>query len=129
MHMQAEIVYQGRHLSGWSQWIADHPEWSRQRLSRVLCQGRKWRGGRGQLNDFAAGSRLEKLAERGWIGLPPLQLQRSHPRPQPDRARVLERPKEPVQDALSELLPLQRIVPEPGQPVWHGFDAYVQTYH
>jgi hypothetical protein len=132
--MQAEIVCQGRHLrveqlSGLRQWIADHPDWSRQRLSRVLCQEWDWRNGRGQLKDFAARSLLEKLAERGWIVLPPLQLQRSHPRPQPGRARVLERPREPVQDALSELLPLQWIVPEPGQPVWQGFDAYVQSYH
>jgi hypothetical protein len=83
--MQAEIVCQRRplsveQLSGLCQWIADHPDWSRQRLSRGLCQEWAWRNGRGQRKDFAARSLLEKLADRGLVVLPLLQLRRSHAR-------------------------------------------------
>jgi Domain of unknown function (DUF4338) len=132
--MQADIVCQGRHLSveqlSWlGQWIARHPDWSRHRLSRVLCQEWDWRNGRGQLKDFAARSLLEKLAARGLVLLPPLQLQRSHPRPKPDRAMGVEWPREPVREALPQLQPLQWIVPEAGQEVAQRFDAYVQTHH
>lgn len=132
--MQTEIACQGRRLSAdqlsWlRQWMADHPDWSRHRLSRVLAQEWDWRNGRGQLKDFAALSLLEKLAARGLIVLPPRQLQRSHPRPKPGRAIVVDWPREPVREALSELLPLQWLVPEAGQEVGHRFDAYVQSYH
>jgi len=132
--MQAEIVCQGRQLSAeqlsWlQQWIGIHPDWSRQRLSRVLCQEWDWRNGRGRLKDFAARSLLEKLAYRGLVTLPPLQWQSSHCRSKPVRATVLEWPPQPPPPSLSQLLPLQWIVPEVGQEFWHRFDAYLQSYH
>jgi hypothetical protein len=132
--MQSEIVCQGRHLSAdqlsWlRQWIGCHPDWSRHRLSRVLSEEWDWRNGRGQLKDFAARSMLEKLADRGLLDLPPLQLQRIHPRPKPGRAMGVEWPKEPLSEALSQLLPLEWIVPKAGQEVSHRFDAYVHSYH
>ena len=111
------------------QWVAEHPDWSRQRLARSLCREWNWCNGRGRLKDFAARSFLEKLANQGWIVLPPPRLHASHPRRQPARPLRLEPPPEPVQGALSDLLPLQWIMPEPGQPVWHCFDAYLHTYH
>ena len=68
--MEPELFCQGRRVSReqllWlSQWIADHRQWSRKRLSRELCQEWEWRNGRGQLKDFAARAFLEKLAARG----------------------------------------------------------------
>jgi Domain of unknown function (DUF4338) len=132
--MQAEIRCQGRRLSAdqlsWlRQWIGCHPDWSRHRLARVLAQEWDWRNGQGQLKNFAARSLLEKLEARGLIVLPALQLQSSHPRPKPGRAIMVEWPREPVTGALSQLLPLQWIVPKAGQEVAHRFDAYVQSYH
>jgi hypothetical protein len=132
--MQAEIRCQGRCLSAdqlsWlRQWTGSHPDWSRHRLSRVLAEQWDWRNGQGQLKNFAARSLLEKLEARGLIVLPALQLQRSHPRPKPGRALREEWPREPVTGALSQLLPLQWIVPKPGQEVAQRFDAYVQSYH
>jgi hypothetical protein len=64
--MVAEIVCQGRRLSGnqlsWlRQWIGQHPDWNRRRLSRELCQHWDWRNGRGEFKDFAARSLLDKL--------------------------------------------------------------------
>lgn len=53
------------------QLILDHPDWSRWRLSRVLCQLWNWRNAAGQLKDMASRTLLLRLQERGHIQLPP----------------------------------------------------------
>jgi hypothetical protein len=53
------------------QLIVEHPDWSRWRLSQVLCQHWNWRNGAGQLKDMASRTLLLKLQERGHIQLPP----------------------------------------------------------
>jgi hypothetical protein len=129
-----EMICQGRPVSGpqllWlRQWMAGHPQWSRKRLSRELCQEWDWRNGRGQIKDFAARSFLEKLAARGLVLLPALQLQRSHPRPKPAAPGWIDWPTDPVLEPVGELAPLQWILPRAGTPEARRFDAYVQCYH
>ena len=51
--------------------IAEHPHWSRRRLSIALCEALNWRTASGQLKDMSARLLLNKLAERGLIKLPP----------------------------------------------------------
>jgi hypothetical protein len=51
--------------------LAEHPDWSRKRLSREVAQLWDWRNGVGLLKDMAARTLLLKLEQRGWIGLPP----------------------------------------------------------
>src|SRR6266568_482445 len=53
------------------QLIVEHPDWSRWRLSQVLCRHWNWRNGAGQLKDMASRTLLLKLQERGHIQLPP----------------------------------------------------------
>ncbi len=50
--------------------IAEHPQWSRRRLSQALCEAWNWRNGAGQLKDMAGRALLLKLHERGHIRLP-----------------------------------------------------------
>lgn len=132
--MQAEISCQGRQLTGeqvkWLRnWIAEHPQWSRKRLSRELCQEWDWRNGRRQLKDFAARSFLEKLAARALIVLPPLQLQRSHPRSRPDRAIAINWATDLICEPLRDLQPLQWIQPITGSEDAKRFDGCLQHYH
>jgi hypothetical protein len=132
--MPIEVVCQGRHVSGeellWlRQWIGDHVHWSRKRLARELCRQWDWRNERGQIKDFAARTFLEKLAGRGLVLLPPLQLERSHPRPKPDGTVVIDCSTEPVCQPLGELEPLQWIVPSVGTREAKCFDGYVRAYH
>lgn len=87
------LTVQGRELGaselGWiRQLIADHPQWSRWRLSQALCQQWNWRNGTGQLKDMAGRSLLLKLQERGHIQLPD--------RRQTPANRMRQRPVEPV---------------------------------
>lgn len=132
--MQRELVCQGRRVTSeqllWlGQWVADHRQWSRKRLSRELCQEWDWRNARGRIKDFAARSFLEKLAARGLLVLPALQLQRSHPRPQPAGAVRINGPTDPISEPVRELAPLQWILPVAGTPEAKGFDAYLERYH
>src|ERR1700682_6552060 len=53
--------------------MAEHPHWSRRRLSIVLCEALNWRTANGQLKDMSARLLLNKLALRGFIELPPRQ--------------------------------------------------------
>lgn len=130
----AEILCQGRCLTSdqlveLRHWIAEHPQWSRKRLSRELCLQWDWRNGCGQLKDFAAGSLLEKLEARGLVVLPPRQTQRRHPRPKPDIPVAIHWPTEWICGRLPDLQPLQWILPTAGSPEARGFAAYLQVYH
>ena len=53
--------------------ISEHPQWSRRRLSIALCEALNWRTTSGQLKDMSARLLLNKLAQRGFIKLPPRQ--------------------------------------------------------
>lgn len=76
--MFAPGLIQGRwlgaeELEALRQLIAEHPDWSRRRLSIALCEELNWRTANGQLKDMSARLLLNKLAERGFIKLPPRQ--------------------------------------------------------
>lgn len=74
--MTESLTVQGRPLAEpdlqhLRQWLDEHPDWSRWRLSRELATRWDWRNGAGQLKDMAARSLLVKLDQRGLIELPP----------------------------------------------------------
>lgn len=69
------IRVQGRTLSGaelvaLQVWIDEHPDWSRHRVAKELCQQWEWRTPVGQLKTFAARSLLLKLTQRHQLRLP-----------------------------------------------------------
>jgi hypothetical protein len=69
------VMIQGRRLQELElqsirQWLGEHPDWSRWRLSRELATRWDWRNGAGQLKDMAARTLLGKLEQRGLIDLP-----------------------------------------------------------
>src|SRR5208283_558650 len=73
--MEKSLVIQGRpigpvELEQVRRLLADHPDWSRYRLSRELCRVWNWRSLTGQIKDMAARSLLLKLEERGLVVLP-----------------------------------------------------------
>ncbi len=131
---QAEVFCQGRRLTGdqlsWlREWIADHPQWSRKRLSRELCQQWGWRNGRGLLKDFAARSFLEKLEVRSLLVLPDLRTQHSRPRPKPNQIRGIDWPTVSVCGRLTDIQPLQWIIPTAGTEEAKRFDGYLAHCH
>ena len=82
--------------------VAEHPQWSRYRLSRQLCVLWEWRTARGQWKDMAARTLLLKLAQRGWLTLPPRRgLSPNRHRLAAPPQRVWERT--PITGGLSDL--------------------------
>ena len=110
---QSQIV-QGRRLDqseleSLRQWVSEHPDWSRRRLSVELASRWDWRNGAGQLKDMAARTLLLKLYQRGLVELPPRRQaptnrMRCWP---PEPPLVKEEPPEAVECALEDLEPLQ----------------------
>ena len=73
--MSQSLIVQGRPLDGpeldkLRQWVREHPDWSRWRLSVELATRWDWRNGAGQLKDMATRTLLLKLHQRGLIELP-----------------------------------------------------------
>jgi len=118
---------QVRHL------LANHPDWSRRRLSQELATLWNWRNGAGQLKDMAARSLLLKLEQRGWIGLPPRRTapvnRMRHKRLPPSG---LAAPQAPVNEPLKRLLPLVISECSRGERVAGQralFDALLHQHH
>lgn len=108
--------------------LARHPEVSRYRLSRILCEAWEWRTPVGQLKDMAARSLLLKLEQRGLVRLP------ARRRSSPNRMRHKRVPGPPpafgpVEEALSALQPLriQELSEDPAdQPL---FESLLHHHH
>jgi hypothetical protein len=107
------LIVQGRRVSEpdlqqISQWVREHPDWSRRRLSRELAMHWGWRNGAGQLKDMAARTLLGKLAQRGLVVLPPrrqVPTNRMRCRAQSPVGPVWD--ERPLEGGLAEVGPLQ----------------------
>ncbi len=115
--------------------LAEHPQWSRRRLSEELAVLWNWRNGAGQLKDMAARTLLLKFEQRGWIRLPTrrqVPSNRMRHKQLPDSG--LAAPQAPICDPLERLLPLQICecsgadkIPDPGSRAL--FDALLHAHH
>ena len=110
-----------------------HPDWSRHRVAKELCQRWQWRTAFGQLKTFAARSLLLKLAQRHQLRLPPV---RQECRRAPWGVRALEvrtlappPPAQPRESGLESLQPLRWQVALHGGPERERALAYLRQYH
>jgi hypothetical protein len=109
-------------------WVEEHPNWSRKRLARELCERWRWRDERQRLKDFAARSFLLKLEAQGAIRLPPLRLyNRRAPRSACPPAGW--QAPAPWRASLAQLgrVAVERIVP--GTPAARQWAFYLAQYH
>ena len=92
--------------------IAEHPHWSRRRLSLAVSEAFNWRTASGQLKDMSARLLLAKLAQRGFIELPPRQRrggrQRLRALCQPDLFWATSREQRPIEGPLEFLRQIGR---------------------
>ena len=112
--------------------LAEHPNWSRYRLSRQLATQWSWRNSAGQLKDMAARALLLKLEQRGWIGLPACRC--ASPNRMRHKARPtlnVPAPAAPITGALAELLPLtlREVSCETFRAERALFDALLYRHH
>jgi len=132
--MKEHISYRGRLVSQdeirfLRELIAEHPQASRWRLSKHLCEAWGWRYANGSLRDVYARGFMLALHRGGHIELPARKkAPRKHPakRRRPSTDILLDR--QPIRGTLSELGALsfrqvRRCVEEP------LFDGLLETYH
>jgi hypothetical protein len=131
--METHLTLQGRRIQSedlaWLQnWINDHPEWSRKRIARELCQSWAWVDGRGRLKDFAARSLLLKLEGQGRVKLPALRVNYRRARP---KAPSLEPWAEPPiwTASLAEIAPVRLEKIQAGSLAAKRWAYYLERYH
>ncbi len=136
--MHEELVMQGRLGSekvAWLRgWIGKHPEWSRKRIAKELCQHWGWVDVWGRLKDFAARSLLLKLEGLGRICLPPLQInKRRKPRTAPTWADWVEPAAWTASLKEIELVRMEAVeaveAVEAGSPAAKRWGFYLERYH
>ena len=131
--METDLVVQGRRLGReeirWlADWIEEHPQWSRKRLARELCERWGWRDQRGRIKDFAARSFFLKLEAQGHLRLPALQVQkRRAPRPVP-RLPHWQQPETWEAD-LGQIRPLKLELVSAGSAAALRWAFYLDQYH
>lgn len=106
--------------------IADHPLWSRNRLSIELAQDWNWRTTTGQLKDMAARSLLLKLEERGWITLPPRRRIASKRLPMAPGLPLENVSHSSITAELGALTPIALEIIAANHP---SFSHYLSQYH
>jgi Druantia protein DruA len=111
--------------------IAEHPHWSRRRLSVAVSEAFNWRTASGQLKDMSARLLLAKLAQRGFVELPPRQRRGGR-----RRLRVLcqsdwtaGREQILIEGPLEFLRPLEVVLVKPRAPEETDFVCYLAYYH
>jgi len=113
--------------------IAEHPHWSRRRLSIALCEALNWRTASGQLKDMSARLLLNKLAERGFIKLPPRRRgggrQILRALSEPELFSLSAGAGELIECPLRALQPLEVIPVEPRTTQANAFICHLAQHH
>jgi hypothetical protein len=134
----APQVIQGRwlgveDLAALQRLIAEHPHWSRRRLSIALCEALNWRTASGQLKDMSARLLLNKLADRGFIKLPPRQRgggrQILRALSEPELFSLTTGAGELIEGPLRALQPLEVIPVEPRTTQANAFVCHLAQHH
>src|SRR6202047_5266435 len=113
--------------------IAEHPHWSRRRLSIALCEMLHWRTASGQLKDMSPRLLLNKLADRVLIKLPPRQRgggrQILRALSEPELFSLSAGAGELIEGPLRALEPLEVIPVEPRTTQANAFVWHLGQHH
>ncbi|MFQ5356555.1 MAG: DUF4338 domain-containing protein [Mariprofundaceae bacterium] len=131
--MSKTIICQGREVCGadidWLQaCVREHPDWSRHRITKHICEDWDWRTHSGQLKTFAARSFIDKLEAKGFIELPPVRagMRRPHRDPYPE---VTLPDAAPVTAQLSDIAPVSITLISSGTYDHGCFASYLIEHH
>jgi hypothetical protein len=110
------------------QYITDHPELSRWKLSRQLCEAWQWKQANGALRDMVCRGLLLTLDRAGEIQLPPVRRRVRNRLAERERPEPVIPDKRPVCGRLGNLAPLEfvqvrRTLEEP------LFNSLMEQYH
>src|ERR1700691_792162 len=91
------------------QLIADHPELSRWKLSRQLCEAWQWKQANGALRDMLCRGLLLMLHRAGEIQLPPVRRVVRNRLAERERPEPVIADNRPVRGPLASIAPLEFI--------------------
>ena len=128
------IKYRGQNISGEQiafirQLIADRPELSRWKLSRLLCELWEWKQANGALRDMVCRGLLLLLDRTGQIELPPVRRKVRNRLAERERPEPVVPDNRPVRGPLRALeLPLEfvQVRRTPEEPL---FNSLIEQYH
>lgn len=109
--------------------LSSHPTWSRRHLSLELAQQWGIRTPSGQLKDISVRALLRKLDQRGQIILPPPRQPSSRRKPFNLPELFESCPPTPVEEPLSNLLPLHLEVVTYRHPCRGPFEQLLARHH
>ena len=131
--MPAEWRYRGRVVTAEDiafirQFIAQHPDASRRRLSAKLCEAWEWKQANGALRDMVCRGLLLMLHRAGEIELPPVRQVSLNPFVERERPAPVLLDPTPITGLLSALQPieLQQVRRSGDEPLFNGL---MEQYH
>ena len=131
--MSNVIICQGREVSDADiDWlrvcIREHPDWSRHRITKHICEDWGWRTHTGQLKTFSARSFIDKLEAKGLLELPPVRLgmRRAHRNPYPE---VTPPTAVSIDVACSDIAPVSIALIVTGSYEHGCFAHYLKQHH
>ena len=112
METEVKLRYRGRAVTATDvafieALIAEHPEASRRRLSKLLCETWNWRQPNGELRDMVCRSLMLELHRGGYIELPPVRQRPPNNVVARRRVQAVEVDSSPIRGALRELQPVE----------------------
>jgi hypothetical protein len=110
------------------QFIADHPELSRWKLSRQLCEAWQWKQSNGALRDMVCRGLLLTLDRAGEIQLPPVRRRVRNRLAERARPEAVIPDNRPVHGPLQVLTPLE-FVPVRRTSEEPLFNSLLEQYH
>ena len=125
--------YRGRDITGEEilfirKLIRDHPELSRWKLSRQLCEAWQWKQANGALRDMLCRGLLLMLDRAGEIQLPPVRRAVRNRLAERERPEPVIPDKRPVSGPLGSITPLE-FVPVRRTPDEPLFNSLMEQYH
>jgi len=131
--MSKVIICQGREIHGvdidWlNACIREHPDWSRHRITKHICENWGWRTHAGQLKTFAARSFIDKLEARGLIELPRIRTEKRRPHRNP-YPKVIPPDAVPITTSLASIAPVSITLVSSGSCDHGCFASYLSRHH
>jgi len=106
--------------------IANHPDWSRTRISKELCKEWEWLGADGRPKDISCRDMLRSLDKAGRIALPvPRRILRVNEKRQTEHVSLSFAP---LVAALGEITPVSICIPE-GKAELAAFKSLLAEHH
>jgi hypothetical protein len=126
-------IYRGQRFGGEEivfirQFIADHPELSRWKLSRQLCEAWQWKQANGALRDMVCRGLLLTLDRAGEIQLPPVRRRVRNHLAERERPEPLIPDNRPIRGPLHSITPLE-FVPVRRTLEERLFNSLLEQYH